>query len=216
MGVTTPETGSFPDFWPNSLAVYKDINNHPQLIWGGYPDASFSVTKYKIYRRYSGTAQPVKTTDDDTTFTWTDPDLVFNNGTMAGTDVHYYVVAVNATNGESSPSNTVTVTVPGANPEKRQAGSSQAAVFKSYALEQNYPNPFNPTSQISFSIPQASFVQLKVYDVFGKELNTLVDGFLNEGNHSCEFNGKNLASGVYFYTLKAGNYSATKKMILTK
>ncbi len=81
---------------------------------------------------------------------------------------------------------------------------------------QNFPNPFNPTSQINFSIPQASAVQLKIDDVFGREVTTLVNELLQEGSHSYQFNGMNLASGVYFYSLKAENYSATKKMILIR
>lgn len=85
-----------------------------------------------------------------------------------------------------------------------------------YLLFQNYPNPFNPVSQINFTIPKASHVQLKIYDVFGREVEILVNGFLQEGNHSCQFNRKNLASGVYFYTLKACDYIDTKKMILMK
>ena len=88
--------------------------------------------------------------------------------------------------------------------------------LKDFSLSQCYPNPFNPSTKISFSISQPTFTQLKIYDVFGREITTLVNELLQEGSHSYQFNGKNLASGVYFYSLKAGNYSATKKMILTK
>ena len=91
--------------------------------------------------------------------------------------------------------------------------NSQPNQFK---LFQNYPNPFNPSSQINFSIPQAAFVQLNIYDAFGREIEKLVEGFLPAGNHSSQFTAKNLASGTYFYTLKSGNFTATKKMILIK
>ena len=86
-----------------------------------------------------------------------------------------------------------------------------------FALAQNYPNPFNPSTSIQFSLTKSSNVTLKVYDAIGQEVATLVDGF-KSGNQSynVEFNGANLASGVYFYTLRAGDYSVTKKMLLMK
>jgi hypothetical protein len=91
---------------------------------------------------------------------------------------------------------------------------------RGFALDQNYPNPFNPTSRISFSIPKAALTQLKVYDAFGREVATLVNGLLQAGNHTYSFtaksSGKDLASGVYFYTLKSGSFTQTKKMILEK
>jgi hypothetical protein len=100
--------------------------------------------------------------------------------------------------------------------EKTKGNSTNNKNLTTYDLLQNFPNPFNPTTQLSFSIPNPSFTQLKVYDVFGREITTLVNEFLQEGIYNYEFNGKKLASGVYFYTLTAGNYSETKKMVLTK
>jgi Outer membrane protein Omp28/Secretion system C-terminal sorting domain len=86
----------------------------------------------------------------------------------------------------------------------------------SYDLSQNYPNPFNPTTNFNFSIPKSGNVSLKFYDVLGNEVQTYVDGFLTSGTYSVEFDGSNLSSGVYFYTLKADNFSETKRMVLTK
>ncbi len=85
-----------------------------------------------------------------------------------------------------------------------------------YQLYQNYPNPFNPTTVIKFSVPVASRVSLKVYNVLGSEVATLVNGEKPEGNYSVTFNGSNLASGIYFYQLKAGNFIQTKKLVLMK
>jgi len=85
-----------------------------------------------------------------------------------------------------------------------------------YLLSQNYPNPFNPSTTISFSIPTSEFVTLKVYDVLGREVATLVNENLNAGSYSYNFDASNLTSGVYFYKLQAGKYSETKKMILSK
>jgi len=88
--------------------------------------------------------------------------------------------------------------------------------IKEFSLSQNYPNPFNPSTKIKFAIPKSSFVNLKVYDVLGNEIATLVDEYKLAGKYEVEFNASALPSGVYFYQLKAGKYTATKKMILLK
>lgn len=85
-----------------------------------------------------------------------------------------------------------------------------------YRLDQNYPNPFNPSTTISYQIPKESFVSLKVYDILGKEVQTLINEFQNAGNHNVVFNGPDLSSGVYFYTLKTGEFKKTNKLILQK
>jgi len=85
-----------------------------------------------------------------------------------------------------------------------------------FTLNQNYPNPFNPSTRISFSIPENSFVTLKVYDVLGNEVETLVNRELSAGSYEVEFISENVTSGVYFYNLTAGKFSKTMKMILSK
>jgi ligand-binding sensor domain-containing protein len=86
----------------------------------------------------------------------------------------------------------------------------------SIQLDQNYPNPFNPSTTISYELSANSFVTLKVYDVLGREVKALVNERQNAGSHSATFNASNLPSGVYFYRLVAGNYIATKKMVMVK
>ncbi len=86
----------------------------------------------------------------------------------------------------------------------------------SYNLSQNYPNPFNPSTTIEFSLPKSEIVELKVYNILGKEVTTLVSNKLNSGNHKYQFDGKNLASGVYYYRLVAGDFREVKKMILLR
>jgi Secretion system C-terminal sorting domain len=86
----------------------------------------------------------------------------------------------------------------------------------SYALEQNYPNPFNPSTTIHYQIPNAGHVLLKVYDMLGREVATLVDGVKEVGFYSATFDGARLASGVYISRLTAGNYTKTMKMVLMK
>ena len=85
-----------------------------------------------------------------------------------------------------------------------------------YSLEQNYPNPFNPSTTIKYQIPQLSFVTLKVYDVLGNEKTTLVNEEIPVGNYEIKFDAIGLPSGVYFYQLKAGDFTSMKKMILLK
>jgi hypothetical protein len=86
----------------------------------------------------------------------------------------------------------------------------------SYELRQNYPNPFNPSTIINFSIPEASFVSLKVYNSMGEEIETLVSKELGAGNYKYDWDAKNFTSGIYFYTIQVGEFNQTKKMILLK
>ena len=87
---------------------------------------------------------------------------------------------------------------------------------KDFALLANYPNPFNPTTTIEYSIPEASFVELKIYDILGGEVASLVKENKPSGKHSVKFNASNLPSGIYFYRIVSGNFTATKKLIILK
>ena len=92
---------------------------------------------------------------------------------------------------------------------------------KGFVLEQNYPNPFNPVTTIKYSIPNVeennySLVQLKVYNLLGQEVATLVSEQQAPGIYESEFDGSNLASGIYIYKLQAGSFVSTKKLMLMK
>jgi photosystem II stability/assembly factor-like uncharacterized protein len=91
-----------------------------------------------------------------------------------------------------------------------------SALPNQFALEQNYPNPFNPATVISYELPVTSNVRLIIYDVLGREVQTLINEHQNAGNHSVTLDAGNLPSGVYFYRLQAGSYNATKKLLLLK
>ncbi len=99
---------------------------------------------------------------------------------------------------------------------KNITGIKNGIYASAFTLEQNYPNPFNPTTAIGFQLSAVGHVSLKVYDVLGKEVSTLVNEVKPAGKYKVEFNGSNLASGIYFYCIEAGNYHSIKKMVLIK
>ncbi|HEY3296933.1 MAG TPA: T9SS type A sorting domain-containing protein [bacterium] len=133
-------------------------------------------------------------------YTWTDNSAV--NGVM----YQYQLVSVDA-NGNSRIEGRVAAT---------PTASSPAQVTE-YALLQNYPNPFNPTTSITFDVLEANHVTLKVFNPMGQCVATLVNANTAAGRHSVSFNGQNLTSGLYFYSITIGDrFSATRKMLLVK
>jgi plastocyanin len=89
-------------------------------------------------------------------------------------------------------------------------------IIKEFKLDQNYPNPFNPSTNIKFQIPSSGFVSLKVYDLLGREVSTLISEYKSSGNYEIEFNASKLTTGFYVYQLKSGSFVQTKKMLLLK
>ena len=85
-----------------------------------------------------------------------------------------------------------------------------------YILYNNYPNPFNPTTNISFNIAESGYTTLKIYDILGNEISTLIKKELVAGKYDVDFDAGNLPSGIYFYQLQTPNFTQTKKMILLK
>jgi len=103
------------------------------------------------------------------------------------------------------------------NPSKE----GSAAIPETYALHQNYPNPFNPITTIRFDMPEDGIVSLKIYDVLGRKVITLLHGETPAGHHAYSWNGKDMygrmaATGIYFYRLKTTGYTKTRKMLLVK
>jgi flagellar hook assembly protein FlgD len=96
-----------------------------------------------------------------------------------------------------------------------------ATIPTQFDLSQNYPNPFNPTTVINYSLPNNAFVVLKIYDMLGREIRTLVNNEMNAGKYSISWkgednNGNKVTSGIYIYKISAGNYSAARKMVVLK
>ena len=91
-----------------------------------------------------------------------------------------------------------------------------SAITKNFGLSQNYPNPFNPTTIIKYQIPKESLVTIKLYDLLGREVRTLVNELKSAGSYEVMLDGSDLSSGIYFYGMISGNYAAFKKLILLK
>jgi hypothetical protein len=91
-----------------------------------------------------------------------------------------------------------------------------STVVESFNLNQNYPNPFNPVTKIDFSIQKGDYVDLRVYDILGREVKVLLSQYMTPGEYEYEFEAFNLASGMYYYRLKSGDNVAVKKMTLVK
>jgi len=94
--------------------------------------------------------------------------------------------------------------------------TGNSSEVKDFSISQNYPNPFNPNTIISYQLPKSGFVTLKIFDVLGNEISSLVNENQNPGSYEIDFDGSNLSGGVYFYTITAGDFRVTKSMMLIK
>jgi hypothetical protein len=106
------------------------------------------------------------------------------------------------------------LTTPFSQATKIEQHSEKKIIATGLKLNQNYPNPFNPSTTIEFTLPKSEFTTLKVFNILGKEVAQLISDNLRQGKHTYNFDGSNLASGVYYYQLVAGEYREVKKMIL--
>ncbi|WP_369695749.1 T9SS type A sorting domain-containing protein, partial [Ignavibacterium album] len=206
-------------YWNQSVFKGRQVNN-PKIIWGRYP-TSGTVTKYRIFRA-KGNNQFIQIAEvDSTKRQYIDSTTIIYDRPEANlTYADYYVRAVyqpsgNAPLSTSTNSNIIRYDmVDGIAPDK--LAMSNTEIITEYKLEQNYPNPFNPTTVISWQSPKGSHQTLKVYDILGNEVATLVDEYKESGRYKVEFDASKLASGVYIYRFSAGNYVDVKKMIVVK
>jgi hypothetical protein len=213
----SPSTDEFPDYWENCLAVINDGNNHPKLVWGPYP-TDIGIYEYRIYRQYGGWHHFATVNSDQ--YMFVDTTVYINPpGGAAGANVYYYVKGVYTEAPpnpiETNPTNTVVINISGKQINKtvKDIELNETANF---SLFQNYPNPFNPSTIINYSIAENSFVSLKIFDVLGTEVAELVNSNKAPGNYSVTFDASGVASGLYFYQLKASGYTITKKMLVAK
>lgn len=213
-------TDDLEDYWNNSLAVIPSSDNHPLAVWGPYPgDQSITeVSYYEIWRKYGSGNWTYLGYVSGNTFTYEDDELTVA-GQQSGTTVLYKIRAVQTALPEnllSNYSNTASIVVSGEDPGKRNFGNYEVNNVNSIELFQNYPNPFNPSTVISYQTPTDNFVTLKVFDVLGREVATLVNTYKEAGAHSVEFNASKLSSGIYLYRIQIGSYIETRKLILQK
>jgi hypothetical protein len=113
-----------------------------------------------------------------------------------------------------APQETVSVRLIGIGIASSAVGEARGEVVLESSLDQNYPNPFNPTTEIRYALPKAGQVALRVFDLLGREVAVLKDGFSEAGSHRVTFDGRGLPSGIYFARLDAGAFSQTKKLML--
>ncbi|MBM4158314.1 MAG: T9SS type A sorting domain-containing protein [Ignavibacteria bacterium] len=131
--------------------------------------------------------------------------------------LRYKIRAVDIFNDSSVYSDFVSIPTYYVQREKGYGGDVvKSGLPKEYSISQNYPNPFNPVTKINFALPKQGFVTIKIYDVLGREVRTLVNEVKTPGNYIVEFNANELASGVYFYKIEVNGFSDVKRMILIK
>lgn len=205
---------------PTNLAATPNNNGHYVLSWTA--SQSLNARYYHIYRAATPFGEPYQLSlyatinayqGGNPVTSWED----VNSRTGSGDGTYYYEISVETTVGKHSVhSNRVAVGI--GQPTKRTAEDEtkeQTEQFD-YSLSDNYPNPFNPSTQINYSIKTAGIVALKVYDILGNEVATLVNERKEPGNYSVSFNASNLPSGVYVYKMISENFINTKKLLLLK
>ncbi|MFQ5637724.1 MAG: T9SS type A sorting domain-containing protein [bacterium] len=169
-----------------------------------------AISSFKI--AYSNPDSSNRTLIADVTYTGAVVDGVLHEWNTQGLTAGEYLLWITPfVNGDSLTTSALKVTLSTVTAIKEQHG-----VPVTFALQQNYPNPFNPETTIRFSLPQRAHVTLKVFDLLGRELATLVDDELQAGGHLAVFDANALSSGVYFYRMTAGHFSQSRKAILMK
>ncbi len=193
---------------PKPQGISFTVNNETgafHLSWQAPEDTVLPVMGYKVYRRFN-TDQYYLVSDTATTSYSETLSLVGN---------YKYYITVKYLNVEGSPSDIINVPFPYVD---NQDVVTPGLVTK---LENNYPNPFNPSTTIAFSLAKPGRASLVIYNLKGQVVQRLISGDLNAGSHKVVWNGKDasnrsVASGMYFYRLESGDYSATRKMLLMK
>ncbi|MBW7888084.1 MAG: T9SS type A sorting domain-containing protein [Bacteroidetes bacterium] len=196
----TVPTG-FLDYGAKVDSLSKDVT----LNWG--VNSEISISRYEIERSTDGTTYSLigsvtAAGNSDTTKRYS-----FTNPSQNLQSVKYRIVQI-TNDGAKEYSPVITVLLTG-------IGNAIVTPF-TYSLEQNFPNPFNPTTTISFSLAITEKATLKIFDILGREVTTLVNNELGAGAHIIEWNSSNVSSGVYFYRLETSNYVNTKKMVVMK
>lgn len=198
---------------PTNVSLNGGQGQNPTISWtgGGEPD----ISHYKIKKRYvwnSGGTTTQFSTTSSTQFIDYNVQIDHFGGDLTA---YYSVSTVDDGGNQSNYSGEVDTD--GQSQWKSVDGETEDVVeIETYELNQNYPNPFNPTTSITYQVPIKGHVVLKIYNSLGKEVSILDDGFKEKGRYKLSFDALKLPSGVYFYSLRAGSFYSTKKMLLIK
>ncbi|UCH62148.1 MAG: carboxypeptidase regulatory-like domain-containing protein [Fidelibacterota bacterium] len=190
---------------PDGVAL-RNVESGVQLDWDPSADVDFQY--FTVYRAEASGAY------GDALYAAVEANTFTDESLAEGIDYHYAVKAVDANGNESDLSAEVSIST--------IAVADGQSIPDAYALGANYPNPFNPSTTITYQLPEAGHVNLQVYDLTGKVVNTLVGEYQPAGYHQVLWNGKDhkgapMATGVYFYRIVAGKgYAETRKMVLMK
>ncbi|GBD92533.1 flagellar basal body rod modification protein [bacterium BMS3Abin05] len=181
------------------------VDSHVKIVW--QPVTDNDLMFYTVYRS-QGNGNLVRLTRTTST------SYVDANVTLEKT-YHYAITATDFGWNESQKSEKLSVSVTSVNEKVSNA------IPTDYALNQNYPNPFNPTTEIRYAIPKSANVTISIYNVFGQKVRTLVTGYKSAGYYVANWNGRSdngreVSSGIYFYEIHAGTFTATKKMTLMR
>ncbi|MCX6134557.1 MAG: family 10 glycosylhydrolase [Ignavibacteriales bacterium] len=199
---------SFRTGWPIAPTLVsppsglRNVSRTPTFVWRKGSATSFRIRVTEV--THTPNVLVIDQTTIDTTF-------LSSAILTAGTNYSWIVSASNAYG--ASDWSTEARFQTGQEITLVEHGGSMPNVFD---LSQNYPNPFNPSTTIRFAVPQSGPVSLRVYDLLGRELSVLLDGFLAPGYYAAQFDGHNLSSGIYFYRLAAPGFVETRKMQLVK
>lgn len=193
---------NLPPGWIPDLAAQMTGATTARLSWPrNHSDPDLS--SYAVYRSTTSGFIP-----NDANRLGTSVDTTFLDYALPPTSVLYYKVrAIDIHGNEGAPSPEAALILTEAGMEHTPA---------EFSLSQNYPNPFNPSTRIGYSLPQGSAVSLKMFDVLGEYLTTLVDGYQPAGTHEVEWVASDYPSGVYFYRIQAGGFTQTRKLILSR
>ncbi len=191
------------------------------FLFGGVKIGQFKDTVITISNTGNDTLRISNISSADTIFSSKTKQLNIAPGSNAKDTLRFKPAVLNAISGKlilqsNSQTSPDTIFVSGTGLPTTGVDYSQSIIPKKYYLEQNYPNPFNPGTMINYQLPMNGYVTLKVYDVLGREAASLVNEIKEAGSYSAKFDGSQLSSGIYFYTLQSGNFTATKKLTLMK
>jgi hypothetical protein len=197
-----------PPTKPTGLSLTMQAKSKVMLAWK--QNTEKDLAGYKIYYSAGSTnLDGTEANEGPSPVSVSTIDTIYLTGLTGGVTYRFALSAIDLSNNESILSDTVS---------GRTTGVSQrsSTIPSSYALEQNYPNPFNPSTSIQFDLPRTGFTTLKIYNLLGQEIATLLNEVKPSGSYTVQWNALNMTSGMYFYKLTSGEFSQVKKMQFIK